>query len=303
MSNMGLDEDFEATDYLGDAESDLENLDGDTESFDEEGYDDAEASAATMRRRRERRRRALAKRELARRRGALARARSGRSPAGRGSPPTTKAAVATTQAAVRTLDLEGKVQADAFKSALAAQAKRTGRAEIATVASVVVNQFQGTFQNRPGFGALNDPIGKAVISFAPLLLLSPAKRGSGAGAFARDPRVLGGAAIAGILAAHKLTEKEPPVVPAPPAPPGPSKVAVSAVPKVSQGTAITFLADVLDEKGKIVPNAAVGWTSSDPNVATVDPTTGAVSAKSPGITFITATMDGIVQRVALEVGK
>ena len=296
MSNMGLDEDVEAIDYLGDEESDEETFDGDTESFDEEGYEDAEASAATLRRRRDHRRRALARRELARRRGALARARSGRSPAGRGSPPTTKAAVATTQAAVRTLDLEGKVQADEFNRRLDAHAKRTGRAEIATVASVVVNQFQGTFQNRPGFGFLNDPIGKAAISFAPLLLLSPAKRGSGPGAFALDARVMGGAAIAAILAAHKLTEPKAAVVP------GPSKVVISAIPKVTQGTTITFLADVLDETGKIVPSAVVIWSSSNASVATVDPTTGAVTAVTSGITFITATNDGIVERVALEVG-
>jgi hypothetical protein len=205
MSNMGLDEDVEAIDYLGDEESDEETFDGDTESLDEEGFDDAEASAATLRRRRERRRRALAKRELdRRRRGALARARSGRPPAGRGSPATTKAAVRNTQAAVRNLDLEGKVQADAFKSALAAQAKRTSRAEIATVASAVVNQFQNTFQNR--FGILQDPTAKAAISFAPLLLLSPVKQGSGAGAYARDPRVLGGAAIAAIVVTDRLTQ-------------------------------------------------------------------------------------------------
>ncbi len=54
-----------------------------------------------------------------------------------------------------------------------------------------------------------------------------------------------------------------------------------------------FSATALDVDGKPISNPAVTWTSSQPNIATIDPTTGLATAVSPGPTQITATSDGV----------
>jgi Bacterial Ig-like domain (group 2) len=293
MPNLWLDEDLEATDDL-DGESVEDTGNGDPGSVGEEEYDDAEASAAAMRRRREQRRRALARRELlrrrelARRRAAMATVRE-RSVAARG-PVTTRAAVRRTQAAVRSLDLDGKVQADAFKRALAAEAARANRAQFATVAGAVVNLFQTTFEDR--IDVLKNPVAKGAGAFVPLLLLPGKPPGGGAAAYARDPRVVGGAAIAAILVAHKLTEPRRTLV---------SKVDVVGKADITQGAKLVFIADVIDDKGRVVPNTTVTWTSTNPTAATVDPNTGEVTAVGPGFAVITAAMDGIVGRTPVTV--
>ena len=143
MTDMWPDEDMETTDLFGYQES-AEDY-GDTESFDEEGDDDAEATSAAVRRRRERdqRRAALALRQERARRAARARTRR---PIRGGRPaPTTRAAVRTTQVAVRDLNLQTKVQIDALRSALAAQSKRTSRSEASAVTSALASQLQGSF--------------------------------------------------------------------------------------------------------------------------------------------------------------
>jgi Bacterial Ig-like domain (group 2) len=273
---------METTDLFGYQESAGDY--GDTESFDDEGDDDAEATSAAVRRRREvrdrrdRRRAALALRQDRAQRAARTRTRRA---IGGGRPaPTTRAAVRTTQVAVRDLNLETKVQIDALRSALAAQSKRTSRSEASAVTSALASQFQGSFPQ-----LVTHPAAKAVLSFAPLLLLSPAKKGTGVGAFASDPRVWGFGGIAALaVVAHfvdggrgvritRITASVATVASGPPA-----------------GTA-QFSASIHDAGGNVVPGQ-ITWISSDPAFATVDRKSGLVTAVSAGRTKIFAIGDG-----------
>jgi hypothetical protein len=182
------------------------------------------------------------------------------------------------------------VQADALKRALAAEAARANRAQFATVAGAVVNLFQTTFEDR--IDVLKNPVAKGAGAFLPLLLLPGKPPGGGAAAYARDPRVVGGAAIAAILVAHKLTEPRRTLV---------SKVDVVGKSEITKGTKVPFIADVIDDKGRIVPNTTLTWSSNNTDAATVDPNTGEVTAKDSGFAVITASMDGIVGRLPVTV--
>jgi hypothetical protein len=197
--------------------------------------------------------------------------------------------VRTTQAAVRTLDLENKVQADMVKRTLEAQAKRQGRAELAAVLGVVAGQFRATFEDR--IDLLKNPLVGAGVSYAPLLALSPGMPGSGPSKYLRDPRLIGLAAIGGILAADKLTRPRAAVV---------TRVVITGVPQIPEGATVIFVADAFDDKGKNLPEVAT-WTSSDTNVAKVDSATGAVTGENPGFAVITATMAGVVARTGVAV--
>jgi serine/threonine protein kinase/uncharacterized protein YjdB len=57
----------------------------------------------------------------------------------------------------------------------------------------------------------------------------------------------------------------------------------------------------VDALGQDIDGRPVTWTSSDSGVATVEPATGVVEARSPGLAHITATVDGITARVPLTV--
>jgi alpha-tubulin suppressor-like RCC1 family protein len=64
----------------------------------------------------------------------------------------------------------------------------------------------------------------------------------------------------------------------------------------SQATAI-----VKDANGNVLSNESVGWNSADKNVATINATTGVVSAVAPGSVLITATTEGISGNATLTV--
>jgi len=61
---------------------------------------------------------------------------------------------------------------------------------------------------------------------------------------------------------------------------------------IGLGVAITMQAEVLDEFDVVVTDRPVTWTSSNPDVVSVHPTTGAIFAISPGSATITATVEG-----------
>jgi hypothetical protein len=75
-----------------------------------------------------------------------------------------------------------------------------------------------------------------------------------------------------------------------PAVPSLKEIVVLAA-SVAQGKPLTFKASgrYSDETTKELPTGAVTWTSSDRRVATIDPSSGAVTALKPGTTTITAT--------------
>ncbi|MGI8689633.1 MAG: putative Ig domain-containing protein [Thermomicrobiales bacterium] len=71
--------------------------------------------------------------------------------------------------------------------------------------------------------------------------------------------------------------------------------------KVGQTEQFTALATYADNSKQDV-TTQVQWMSSNPNVATVDPTTGKVTGQSPGTVTITATLNGMTQTIIVTVG-
>ena len=60
------------------------------------------------------------------------------------------------------------------------------------------------------------------------------------------------------------------------------------------GTTFQFTAEVLDGSGNVIPGRTVTWTSLNPNIATIDPATGIVTAVASGQVTVAAEADGIV---------
>lgn len=267
-------EDSEVSDPF-EGESSWDYLNGGTESYDLED-DDFQESAYARRRARQR------QLELARQRQRVARARA------RGQlVSTARPAPRTAAAAVRQLDLDTRLQTDTIRRALLDQDRRASRAEIASVASVVGGQVQNSFGD-----VFRNVWARAALSFAPLLILSPRRRGTGFGAVARDPRFVGGLVVAGVVLAGERRDRAAVV----------QKLNVVSVPTLVSGTSLPFFADPIDKSGAVIADRSVTWTTSNRNVADVDPLTGVVSAgEQTGPVIITATVDGVVARVPLVV--
>ena len=274
-------EDLEAFDAFGDEESDEGYFDSDGEAYGE----DSEARSPARRRRRAKARQArLAQRKLQR----LQAARAARRKSGR--PRSPGAIVAGTKAELEKVDLKTTVMADDLERKGAAGARRTDGLEYFALGSTIVNQFQNTFN------LIKNPFGKAALSFAPLVLLKPAKKGSGAGALVRNPVALGAAAVAAIAVAGDLNSRRGAV----------RRIEVLGVPTLNlYRPNATFIADVLDGQGKPVPGKVPTWASSDPTIAAIDAngnvTTHTGTAVNIGTVFITATVDGVVGRALLTV--
>lgn len=269
MSTMWLDEaEMEAAEY-DDSES--------GELYDEsDGEDYGEESRTAAARRRQAQQRRVA---LARRRQALARARS--APRAR---PGAMPVRPSTAAAIRNLDLETKVQEDSFRNSISMQNRRMSRSEYAAVAGAATNQFIESFDEP------DNPFFRAGLRFAPLLLLTPQKKGTGFGGFVKDPRVIGAAAVAAITFAGESRRKFV----------ARRTINVLSTDTLAKDAEDRFAAEVLDENGRVLSNA-VTWRSDDSDVADIDPSTGKVKAKKPGTAIITASFDGFVRGVRLKV--
>jgi hypothetical protein len=239
-----------------------------------EGEDYGEESRAAARRRQAQQRRVALRRQRE-----LARARATARPRPVAPPPRP-----STTAAIRTLDLETKVQEDTFRNAITAQNRRMSRSEYAAVAGAATNQFIESFDEP------DNPFFRAGLRFAPLLLLSPQRRGTGFGAFVKDPRVIGGAAVLAIVVAGENRNRFI----------GPRAINVLAADELSAGDDDRFVAEVVDGSGSVVSNA-VTWTSDDAKVATIDATSGKVDAIAKGTAIITASFDSLERRVRLKV--
>jgi hypothetical protein len=254
-------------------DSEADGLFGESD-FDSEDFD-AEASNA-------RRRQARARRvALARRRQALGRARSGAQLS------TTGSAAQRAASAVRTLDLETKVQEDTFRNAIAAQNKRLSRGEYAAVAGAAVTQFIDSFDTP------ENPYAKAALRFSPLLLLSPARKGAGIEGLIKDPRVIGAAAVAGLVIVGERRKQSTKA----------KDIQILAPSQIAKGAPVTLWADVVDKDGHPLAAEKVTWESSQTGIASIDPNTGVIDTKTSagGSTVITATSGNIKRRIFLTV--
>ena len=270
----------------------LESADADSMSFEgdtwEDDYGDAEqdaeyemddfgeASRATRRRRQ--RARQL---ELQRRR--MARARTQRSAPARPAPPAARAA-----AAIRTLELENRVQDDAFRGSLVAQQRRQSRTELATLAAVVSNQVRDSFGS--SVELLQNPAVKAGLNAAPLLFLAPSKKGEGIGGYLSDKRVIGVGIVAALAFIGNQQDRADEA----------ADIRVISAAEITDGDETIVLADVLDRKGRVLQGKNVVFTTDRPDIATID-ANGRVTGQSPGVAVITVAVDDVVRRTVLSV--
>lgn len=92
---------------------------------------------------------------------------------------------------------------------------------------------------------------------------------------------------------------------APPAPPTPTVTTIQVAPGNTTlnwiGASREFTATVLDAAGSPMSGVAVTWTSTLPSVATVDVSTGVVTAVATGTTFIQATAGSVIGSITLTV--
>ncbi|MFL5635489.1 MAG: Ig-like domain-containing protein, partial [Gemmatimonadaceae bacterium] len=86
------------------------------------------------------------------------------------------------------------------------------------------------------------------------------------------------------------------------APNTPAEVVLTAVDTLrSIGATASVTAVVTNVNHEAIPGVAVSWTSSNPGVATVDPTTGLATAVSNGSVYVGARSNGVVDSVPLTV--
>ena len=281
MSDITFDElEMDEFGLNGDAYEDAYD---DDSAFDMEGYDDESTSAAQRRQRAQ---------ELARRRRILRAKAMRRGPSPTRALEASKLPVARAAvAAVRSVGLESKIQDDMLRSSIEAQNRRMARSELATVAGVVGSQAQIALQNR--ITELQNPYVRAILASAPLFLLSPRKRGTGATSFLTDPRFIGTAAALALAFAGDRLNKSASV----------KKVRLLGPSTIAPAGASAFRGDGLDSGGVPVPGKTVLFTSSDPAIAQIDPTTGVVRGLAKGDVFITATVDGVTETVFLQVAE
>jgi hypothetical protein len=191
----------------------------------------------------------------------------------------------TVTAAIRNLDLEAKVAQDSLRRALKQANDRADRANLATVAGTAVSQIFDSFPN----DLAGHDIVKAGIRAAPLLLLSPAQKRSGFAAFAWDPRIIGGALIAVIVGAGKFRST----------PRGVHDIKIS-VPGPPLGGSGNLRAVAVDRNGNVVADT-ITWTSRNPEILTVDTSTGAFKPISVGTALVTAAAGGFTSSVFVPV--
>jgi serine/threonine protein kinase len=80
-----------------------------------------------------------------------------------------------------------------------------------------------------------------------------------------------------------------------------ASVSVVAPRTLVVGETVALRAELRDQSGGALSWRRIAWTSSDPEVAAVDPVSGVVAAYGPGATEITATSEGVLGRVSLTV--
>ncbi len=82
-----------------------------------------------------------------------------------------------------------------------------------------------------------------------------------------------------------------------------ASVDVSPIGTLTQGDTITARATPRDSTGRLTPAARVAWSSLEPAIASVDGSTGLVTAHAPGRATLVATADGKSRRVVLVVAS
>lgn len=244
-----------------------------------EGFDDESRSGDRRRRARAARARAARAQQIAAARY-RARERTGNVTSSTTAPrPTAQKAVA----AIKNLDLETKVQEDAFRRTISAQDKRVTGAEVAALVAALTPTTIRVF-------GIDNTLAQTALTAAPLAFLRPKSHGTGIEAVVKDVRVLGLVGAATLLVVEHQRGKSSTA----------QRIDVLGPSQLVEGEEDVFLADVLDGRGKPA-KTAVTWSSDNPGVATIDPASGRVRAGIPGVAVISAKADDVVTRRRLSV--
>jgi hypothetical protein len=198
------------------------------------------------------------------------------------------------QRASRSLDLE--MELHSLRRQVKESNRRASRGTWATVAGVLaaeaVNQFDPL---------KNHPIVNAAILGAPILLVSPEKQRSGFEGFLLDPRVIGAAAIVGIVIGGRLTRTS--------TSPAVNSIEINSPPSVPAGSEPTAIGAVAyDQNNKFIPGTSFSWDTSDRNLLAVTSqgeatiATVATSVTTPSKVSITAkAANGVSKSVTIQV--
>ena len=263
------------------------------EELEESYTDDSEGLYARARQRRARQltlERAARRRALARRRNALARRMRSDYYRARPTP-----SLRGTQAAVAKVDLDNRVQDDKFSAALAAQANRIDRSNLALAATTVVEQAKESFPTE-------NKLINAALNGAPNLLLKTRRQRPGLEGIITSPQFLGAALVAGIAAVGELTQNAKTV----------EEVEFTELPPglaIAQGQSATLRAVALNNGDKEIRDKSrkIEWKSDNGNI-TLDPLTGAFTSATAGASvppgssaIVTASVDGKSAQVRLTV--
>lgn len=265
----------------------------DSEAYGEGAYDAFGEESRSARRQRERQRQRQIM--LARQRQAQLRRQRAPVQVQRPAPPAGPSPRQTITA-IRSLDLETKVGQDSLRQALEASNRRAARATWAAVASAAVDQGIDTF----GKDLEDHEFIKAGARFAPLLFLSPEKKRGGAEGFVTDPRVIGGAAILGLVLVGNFRNRTQGIARFVINPPDTKLVAPAEGTSTGSITATAF-----DGHGNPVsPQPAITWSSSDPDILEFrDRTSGTftLTAGQTGKVTITAQSEGFRDELVVKV--
>jgi hypothetical protein len=168
-----------------------------------------------------------------------------------------------------------------------AQGRRISRAEWALVGTVVERQVR---ESLPQWFGKTNPYLDAGIRWLPLLLLQPAKRGSGLPGLVSDPRVISFVAMAGLVGGSQLLQKSEEQRKKE----GKRELNIVRFPvELAPGNRFKLRTDATDENG-------LEWNSSDDNVLAIDKD-GVVTGQAVGAATITVTRDGKSDLVSLRV--
>jgi hypothetical protein len=259
-------------DYESEADYDSEGEDYGEVDYGSEGEDYEDARSDAIRRARARR---IA---LGRRRTAMQRTRR---------PVTTVSRTPTprqTVAAIKNLDLESKVSDDSLRRAIDQVNRRAARATYATVASVALDQALDTFEA----DLAGHEFVRAGLRAAPLLLLAPQRR-PGLEGVLLDPRVIGAAAIAGVVAIGALRERDDDV----------DLIEVD-VPDLDVTSPHGRFVGIAVNKRGADTGATVTWNSLDSTVLSVD-SAGNFTVVAAGTARVTASAGGRTRTVFVKV--
>jgi hypothetical protein len=181
---------------------------------------------------------------------------------------------APVQRAVSTLDVRSRLQADATSKALYAQGKRINSTQTSLAATVVQREVEAAFPKTH-----TDPLLGATFRGAPLLLLRPERRKTGA-AMLTEPQFLGFGVVIGIALASNFIFRPRTIT---------AVQFATQARRIPVGASFPLQAQAIDQHGRPIPvqPGAIVLSSSDTSVADFD-SSGLLKGKKAGFVIISA---------------